>query len=203
MKYRIDSREDWLNAAIAELRPIFKVRGYDLPAQIRVSVGFPIGRRAGGERLGRCWAVLNPREGGGHEIFVSPMLDNATRVLGALTHDLCHLAVGMQHGHRAAFAKCAAAMGLEAPWIATSESEAFRAGVCRPVLAAIGSDYPHVRLAAGDAHTGPKKQQTRLIRVVCPSCGYNVRTTMKWILSSGTPLCPTPGCDAGAMEADI
>lgn len=198
---RFDSREGWLSAAVQELRPIFKVRGYKLPDKIHVSVGFPLGRRAG-ERLDRCYGVHNGRDGA-YELFVSPMLDEPVKVLGSITHNLCHLAVGMERGHKHMFTKCAGAMGLEPPWIETNEGEAFKAGVARPVLAALAMDYPHERITLADAHTGPKKQATRLIKCECETCGYNVRTTMKWLLTVGAPLCPTPGCKNAPMKAEI
>lgn len=37
---------------------------------------------------------------------------------------------------------------------------------------------------------GPKKKAgSRLIKCACPSCGYTVRTTQKWI-EAGLPICP-------------
>lgn len=35
----------------------------------------------------------------------------------------------------------------------------------------------------------PKKQSTRMLKVICPGCGYTVRTTQKWI-DIGLPTCP-------------
>lgn len=204
MKYQIDSREDWLNAAVAELRPHFQQRGYKLPERIRVSVGFP----GGGKRPYRskieaqCWTAINGKDGA-HEIFISPYVDDPVKVLGALTHNLVHVAVGVRTGHRAPFQHCAAAMGLAAPWTATGESSAFKLGVAKPVLAALGEVYPHARLSAADVSTTSKKQGTRLLKCSCTRCGYTVRTTMKWLVTSGAPHCPTPSCKNKEMECDV
>lgn len=35
-----------------------------------------------------------------------------------------------------------------------------------------------------------KKQATRLLKAVCPECGYTIRVTQKWA-SQGLPVCPT------------
>lgn len=198
----IDSREDWLNAAVRQLRPIFFERGYIVPEKIRVSCGFPPGVRRDGRAIQQCSTAFNSSDD--HwEIFVSPMLDDPVRVLGALTHDLVHATVGLKAGHRRPFGQCAGAMGLESPWVATRESESFKASIARPVLRAIGVDYPHTKLSPVAPSSAPKKQGTRLCLCECPRCGYKVRTTMKWILSSGGPLCPTEGCGAAKMECDV
>ena len=198
----IDSREDWLNAAVRELRPIFFNRGFIVPDRVRVSCGFPVGVRRDGKAVGQCSTAFNASDDA-YEIFVSPMIDDPVKVVGALTHDLAHAVVGIRNGHRRPFGQCAGAMGLEPPWVATKESESFKASVARPVIAAIGAAYPHTRLSPTASSTLPKKQGTRLIKCSCPACGYVVRVTMKWILSSGAPLCPTRGCRGQQMDYEI
>jgi len=47
--------------------------------------------------------------------------------------------------------------------------------------------YPHAQLNPEDRPT--KKDGTRLLKVVCPGCGYTVRVTRKW-LDVGNPVCP-------------
>ena len=44
--------------------------------------------------------------------------------------------------------------------------------------------YPHAEIAAGVK----KIQQTRMLKLRCPACGYIVRTTAKW-LQTGLPVC--------------
>lgn len=63
-------------------------------------------------------------------------------------------------------------------------------------LIEVNGPYPHAQLDPS-CTDGKKKQGTRMIKVVCPSCGYTVRTTAKW-LEVGLPTCPC-GED---MEAD-
>ena len=47
--------------------------------------------------------------------------------------------------------------------------------------------YPHAALHA--AQLRQSKQRTRLLKVVCPPCGYIVRVT-QWWLTHGFPVCP-------------
>jgi len=179
-KYRIDSREDWLNAAVAELRPIFAKGGYPLHHKVRVSCGWPGGRSGkGGKRIGECWDTRCSKDGT-FEMFISPVLADPSRVLDVLVHELCHVAVGLKAGHKAPFAKCAAAMYLKGPWTATTAAEGFDAEVEAPVLKALGVPYPHAEMVRGES-TGPKKQGTRLIKCECGSCGAVWRMTSKWI----------------------
>ena len=44
--------------------------------------------------------------------------------------------------------------------------------------------YPHAKIDASQV----KKQSTRMNKIVCPECGYLVRTTKKW-LEVGLPTC--------------
>jgi hypothetical protein len=200
-KYQIDSREDWLNAAVAELRPAFKIRGYSLPDRIRASVGFPAGRRmTAAHPMMHCWVALNGKDGA-YDIFISPMLDKEVEVIGALAHDLVHIAAGIKSGHRAPFQECAGAMGLAAPWTATEMTSSFKLGVAKPVLAAIGAPYPHARLSAADTSTTGRTQGTRLLKCACPKCGYTIRTTRKW-LDMAVPECPNPKCRSARMECE-
>jgi hypothetical protein len=185
-KYRIDSREDWLNAAVAELRPAFAKAGYVMHQKVRVSCGWPGGRSGkGGRRIGECWARESSADGT-FEMFISPALADPSRVLDVLVHELVHVAVGLRAGHKAPFAKCAAAMYLKGPWTATTKAEGFDTEIEAPVLKALGCAYPHAELRRGES-TGPKKQGTRLVKVTCAAdgaaggCGAVFRITHKWI----------------------
>lgn len=72
------NREDWLNAAVDELRPFFSSRGHTLPAEIRVACAYPTNaKRSGFKVLGEC--IPNTNSADGHyEIFISPYLTRPT-----------------------------------------------------------------------------------------------------------------------------
>lgn len=202
MKHSISSREDWLNAAVAELRPRFASRGYKIPDKIRVSVGFPgAGRRPGKRYEAPCWVAMNGKDGA-FDVFISPMLDNEEKVIASLAHNLLHAVVGLKAMHREPFRDAAAIIGLEPPWNAINVNSAFKVGLARPTLAAIGEPYPHSRLSPGDLHIGSKTQTTRLLKCSCLKCGYITRTSQKWLALSGAPHCPTPSCNNRVLHIE-
>lgn len=207
------SREAWLNAFVAAARPVFISHDHTLPAKIRVSVGFPSsGWRS--STIGECWSEAASADGH-FEIFINPKIDDAARVAGILTHELCHAAVGIPAGHGPKFGKIARALGLEGPLTATTEGDAWRAWA-KPIVDALGP-LPHAALGAnlrgspgrgdgkggragqpGDGEgdpvtTAPRTQGTRLIKALCPHCGFTSRVTRKWIdVFGGQMLCSNP-----------
>lgn len=198
------TREAWLHAAIDALRPRFAEVGLPLPAKVHVSVGFGYGaKRESAVVLGQCWARRASEDGVNH-IFISPELDDTARVLDVLMHELIHAADDCAHGHRGAFAEAATRLGLEGPMTATTASVTLAAEMI--TLADSLGDYPHGRLAASKvpartpvdpkgkpipSHSGPGKQGTRMLKVVCANgTGYTVRMTRKW-LELAPPRC---GC---------
>lgn len=184
-----ETREQWLNAAVELLRPIFKERAkITLPKKIRISCGFPMGR---GTAIGQCWSKTASGDGT-FEIFISPKLEDEMRVLGVTVHECVHAGVGIDKKHGPVFKAGAAAMLLEGKMKATIEGDPFKQQIGRPVLKILG-EYPHAELNGGQS-SGPGKQDTRLMKVYCPACDYKARITRKWI-EVGVPFCPNEGCD--------
>jgi hypothetical protein len=56
------------------------------------------------------------------------------------------------------------------------------------LVASLG-DYPHARL---NVSADRKVQSTRMLKAVCPSCGYTIRLTKTWA-DQGLPTCPNDG----------
>lgn len=183
-------REAWLQDVVKRLRPGFKRYGHEIPAAVRVSCGFPSVRGLGTKkrRLGECWSDTSSADG--HiEIMVSPTLADPVRVVGVLTHELIHAAVGLKAGHGPLFRELATNLGLEGKMTATEEGELFKRYVA-PIIEAAGP-YPHAELTGGQS-SGPKKQSIRMLKATCPEdeCGYTVRITRKWLDACGAPICP-------------
>jgi hypothetical protein len=166
---------------------LFKRVGETVPA-VRVSVGIPKGR---GTAIGQCWNGAASSDGLA-QVFISPKLDDAARVLDVLAHELIH-AVVPDAGHGAPFKRIALAIGLTGKMTATVAGPTLKAELER--LAAELGPYPHARLDFDRG--GPKKQGTRLGKVQCGWCGYTCRVTRKWLEEQGAPLCP---CSNEAME---
>ena len=91
MKLAFKTREEWLDAAAAELHTLFLAPlGHELPELVRCSCGFPKG---GKKAIGQCWYPEASSEEAVN-IFVSPVIDEDVRVLDILLHELCHAVLG-------------------------------------------------------------------------------------------------------------
>lgn len=179
------TREDWLTAAVTELRPLFDLWAAPLPQKIRVACGFPSNARRSGA-IGECWADTASADKT-IEILISPVIDTPDRVFDILVHELCHSLPGaMNHG--VAFQNFATAMHLMP---LGNGKQAFKATGQAPdfmprygeIIASLGA-YPHAQLSLNTR----KKQATRLLKAVCPSCQYTIRLTAKWA-NAGLPTC--------------
>jgi len=176
------TREGWLALAVEALRPVFAEIKVDLPASVAVSCGFPGGAPIR-KTLGQCWKTAAANDGRSH-LFVTPIICDSETVLGVLVHELIHAVDDCQSGHKGAFAKMARALGLEGKLTATRVGAELAVKLAE-IIDAIGP-YPHAGLSLEAKPT--KTQGTRMLKVECPSCGYIVRTTAKW-LELGTPTC--------------
>ena len=186
------NREAWLKRAAKLLTPTLEAAGSPPPLNIRYSCGWP-GVNKGGKRIGECWASTASKDGH-FEIFISPSIDDPLRVLDILLHEMVHACVGLECGHKGEFKRVAKSVGLKGKMTATHAGEELKenlVNLCREL-----GEYPHAELKKAH-HSGPKKQGTRLLKVVCPTCEYTVRITQKW-LNIGLPVCP---CGTDMMEA--
>jgi len=194
------TREQWLEAAVVELRQhIRQTSGVKVPA-VNVSVGFPGGRGDKTGVIGQCWnksVVGNKRAA----IFISPVLTDKVRILDVLLHELIHAAHPMA-GHTGDFRTTAVAAGLEGKMTATVASKELKAtlkkmakSLGRWTNGSVNATGTVVRKDPKTGKTTPltpwgaPKQGTRMLKVECPVDGYTVRTTSKW-LAVGFPTCP-------------
>ena len=163
------SREDYLQEATTLLRQQYRKHGYELP-EVHVSVGFPSKRATSNKcrRIGECWPGEHQKGGKAH-IFISPTIGTGVEALEVLVHEHVH-----------AF---------------------LPANVGKALLAALKKldkklgGYAHDAL---NVNGKTKKQTTRLIKALCPDCGYIVRITRTWIEKLGCPICP--GCSEQMVE---
>lgn len=177
-------REEWLHNAVEKVSALLTERAEVSVPEVRVSTGWP---SKGGTSLkkrviGQCWKS-EASEDGVAQIFISPMLDDAPVVLATLVHELIH-AVHPTAKHQGDFIKTAKAVGLVPKWTATGAGEELTALLV--VVAEELGPYPHSKITP---LMQEKVQSTRMLKVVCETCGYTVRTTQKW-LDIGMPSCP-------------
>jgi len=189
-----NTREEWLNAAVAEFAPIFAAQAKPIASKVRVTCGFPSTAKRSGA-IGECWADTASADRA-MEILISPTIADPHRVADILVHELCHTIAGaMNHGVN--FRRAADAMHLlpsaTKGYKATTGGDTFRAAF-GAIIEGLG-DYPHAELSMSTRKT----QATRMLKAICPSCGYTVRLTAKWA-AIGLPTCPTDG-DTFALGA--
>lgn len=190
----ITTREEWLVEAIAALTPLFEENEVTLPA-VKVSVGWPGGQGRKNSVIGQCWSPEVAADAVSH-VFISPVLDDSIRVLDVLAHELVHavnFAAGDACGHKGAFVRIAKAIGLTGKMTATVAGDDLKEHLT--AIAEDLGDYPHGALMAGaPGADGPKKQGTRMLKVVCAEDeDYKVRMTRKMIDDYGVPKCPCHG----------
>jgi len=183
------NRETWLNQmAETYLIELFKQSGYDVPENIRYSIGFPSrGATAQSKRtIGQCFSDEASSDSV-FEIFVSPMIDDASKIVDVLIHEMVHATVGLKAGHKKPFRDCALAVGLTGKMTATTASDELKEKIA-VYIDGIG-DYPAGSL---DIDSQKKKQTTRMIKAECVPCNYIVRLSRTALETVGAPICP--GC---------
>lgn len=182
------TREDWLAAALEEMRPIIQAQAaHAVPDKVRVSCALPSNYSRSGAS-GETWPDKASTDGH-HEIVVSSTIASPYEVFAALLHEAIHTATGTTATHPRLYAAAAHAVGLEPvgpasdEWARTRESPSF-AAIWGEIIDSLGP-YPHGALMAG---VNRPKQATRMIKCWCPSCGWSFRTTEKHI-KAGMPTC--------------
>lgn len=153
------------------------------------------------------WATGNKKD----EIRMSVELggrgkkDESCRVADVLLHEMIH-SCAVHHGHKGAFKQIATAMGLKGKMTATRASEDLRTRIWDDVVTRLGR-YPHkaVKLIP----RGQRGKGSRLLKCLCPTCGFNFRTTQKWVTASHCPdsempimHCPIGPCGS-QMKVDV
>lgn len=179
------TREEWLNAALhGPIAELLRAAGTEVPADCRVSVGFPGGGSAR-KRIGECW----PRERSAdkvNEIFISPVLGDKFKLLEVLVHEAVHASDNCRSGHRGHFARVARACDLQGKLTATHAGAELSDNI-KAWIATL-PEMSHGALALG----GVKKQSTRMLKHECDECGAIWRMSAKWHPES-CPCC-------GSME---
>lgn len=180
--------DTWLMRAVAQLRPVIKERtGIELPEQIRASIGWP----RGSKHVGEAWSGAAD---GVPQIYVSPQLGNAERVLDVLTHEMLHVGLPKVKGHGKPFAAAAAKVGLAGPADETFAGPALMV-VLRDIHEELGT-YPHSPIEPPPAKKTPRSRETEpnTQTYVCVDCqsmdgdgeGYTCTVTVpRGLLSAG------------------
>lgn len=195
------TREGWLRELVHRCHeelfrnPLFNFDGIELvPEQLpkfRVACSWP-GGGSPRKRIGECWSVSASSDGT-TEMMVSPAVGDPMMVAATLVHEMVHMYVGTECGHKGPFRKLAVAIGLEGKMTATTAGERLHEALER-ILDDMGN-YPHAQLSTA----GRKKQSTRLLKVTCQDedCACVYRITAKWVefaVDSGAEELACPVC---------
>jgi len=188
MKKQI-TREEWLNIAVKELRPLFKKINVELPEQIDVTCSWPGGGSAK-KRIGECWS-RSASPSGVNQIFISPTLgDDPVAMIDTLLHEMCHAADDCKNGHRGPFAQMMRALGFVGKMTTSTPGEELKAtltAINEKIEKRVGK-YPHRSMS-------PKagRAKKNWYKVYC-TCGWYCKMNQKHI-DAGIPFCPV--CDNG------
>lgn len=180
------TREEYLLAAVDQFGVrVFSPAGHDIPP-VDVSVGFPSQNALGAKirRVGECWKRECSADGK-NQIFISPLIEEPVEALGVLAHELVHAVDDVEHAHRAAFIKICDAVGLTEGLAKSRGPGQELILIIEHIIKDLG-EFPHSPLHSIGKD---KTQTTRMRKVICPECGYVVRTTLAW-LKRGIPTCP-------------
>lgn len=204
------TREGWFHRGVDAFRPRFVEVGYPLPDIIHVSIGFSYGARRENEViLGTTWKRERSADGNNH-LFISPEDSDTARILETLLHELIHVTLDCEDGHKKRFAEIATRLGFEGPMAETPASIELAAELM--TLADALGEFPHARLdplpirVPVDANvpngatitingtSGPKPQKNRRHKCLCQKCGYNVLISTKWLAEAAPPcgICGEP-----------
>lgn len=180
-------RQEWVEKALLTLRQHFNLKGYTVPTNIRITIGWPKGGR---KRIGECFFTENSTDQH-FEIFISPELGKGSvhgshPVMEVMTHEICHTIAGYKAGHNKPFKVIATAVGLEGKMTSTVPGPDMIKLIAS--FEAINGPYP----AGALTRSMLKKKKTYMIKCECQECGYSVYTTDKW-LKLGDPICPVDG----------
>lgn len=181
-----DTREGWLKDAMKALdAKFFYENGYDLPAKLQVSCGFP---KASNKAIGQCWDKESSTDET-IQMFVSPTLGDRVQVLATLLHEMIHAAVGCDVGHKGIFRKLAKEFGLAGKMTATFAEEGTDLFFQLTIIADRLGAYPHapmkpVKKSAGKGGSG-------WVRLMSPEVEeFKVVISPKFIEAHGYPKDP-------------
>lgn len=207
---RAVTQSAWLDMAVQAVGAhIMRPAGVDVP-RVRASVGWTLGRNV----RGQCH--VSGVADGIPAIYIRPVSRDsgqADTILDILSHELLH-AVHPLDGHGRYFGQAARAIGLAGPLTATHAGDdlrsklSFVANVILPPIdhATISDSREDSPRGPGRPTSGPRDagghyapQTGRMLKAECHGCGMVIRTTRKWLESTGLPEC---ACGAGPFTAE-
>ena len=194
-------REEWLQAALGQLRPYFHECGFELPEKIRFAIAFPsTGRK--GNRLGETWHPKSSADGT-WEIILRNDLFDPVDVLGVQMNKLVHTVIPDDASHGRKFRAAALRVGLSGK-IHKAEPGPLLLKRLAEIAEKLGP-LPHAALNIEDnpittrpIERSSKKRGGVRVKAECPECAsedkpYIVRLSAASARDPGPPHCPKHG----------
>lgn len=200
--YPILNREQWLEAALEQLKLLFIDAGETVFPDIKISMGFPIRKpKYGSFQRGQAFPAEASVGGKTVQIFISPALSTTCSpqgVLATLTEELLY-SLYPRWSSTSHMSDLPSRLGLVGnfrdlqatePLVVLFEDIAFHLG-----------PFPHVRIAPRYNPVRKKSGKEKLplptdkLRFRCPrlGCRFKVIITRKVAKTVGLPFCPKPG----------
>lgn len=173
--------EEWYRRAVEFYRADLEAAAKKEIPPFHISSGFTVAGGRDTKVAGQCFPEAASADGL-HHIFLNPRYVEPIDLINTVIHEVIHATVGNDHGHGAGFSRVAARCGMVKPWKATRWGDIGRAKA-EAVCAALGK-FPRAAFVA----KGIKKQPSRLLKAICPECGYVVRLSKVWA-EMGLPFC--------------
>lgn len=203
------NRETWLEEMTNRfVIPHFSECGYPYlefsTTKIRFSVSFIEGTRSSkkNKTIGAHYSH-HFSEGGEQHVLIHPSLDEGSRVVDVLIHELIHAQLPIDAGHGKEFREIALKVGLTGKMTATVATPELKKKIDGWVKKV--GEYPHSKF---DVSKTRKKQTTRMLKVSCFSdndeCGngkYKARMSRSLIETFGCPVCPNCGYQMDTEDA--
>jgi hypothetical protein len=170
------TREEWLQLALKEIKPIFAEAGLNTDnfTDTKLSCG-PIRRS---QAIGVCHG-RNMSDGNNIEVLILQTVANSLMVLDVLCHEAIHAIDGIngcEHHHNNIFKKMARKLGLIVTEVGKGHTilgDDLKIK-CLAIIKKLGL-YPHDSYAT--TGTNNKKQSTRMIKFECGKCGIVGRSS--------------------------
>ncbi len=177
------TREQWLTTVLHKhVAPLLAAHGATVPADCKVSVGFPGGGSAR-KRIGECWPRSRSSQGV-NEIFLNPVMRTPFTLVDVLVHEAIHAADDCKSGHKGFFRRVAKSVGLEGKMTATHAGAELAKWINETLAAMPAFDYGSLTL------DGAGKQKNRHMKLECSACGAVWRMSNQWFqLATRCPCC--------------
>ena len=187
-----ETREAWLVAAGEMLREHVDAvdpKRWKMPKHWRTSVMPPRRPKPGVKVLGQAHSC---QDGKWWHTFISSEMVDRVQIIGVLAHEIAHITVGIEEGHRqGTFGKMVRSLGLAGKLTATFVEEKSDFEKLAKRIAAKCGAYPHAALEGADVYKERKPNPHQWVHYQSPLHPHiKAQIPPKLVEQGLIPLCP-------------